>query len=65
MEQYEAIVKHPYIDRQNKHFILLNNAEQETVETFITASTLLKSYVLAVIKCMRNCCRYLKSFIHW
>ena len=29
MEQYEAIVKHPYIDRQNKHFILLNNAEQE------------------------------------
>ncbi len=35
MEHYEAIVKHPYIDRQNKHFILLNNAEQETVETFM------------------------------
>ena len=35
MNHYEAIVKHPYIDRQNKHFILLNNAEQETVETFM------------------------------
>ena len=35
MNQYEAIVKHPYIDRQNKHFILLNNAEPETVETFM------------------------------
>lgn len=35
MNQYEALIKHPYIERQNKTFILLNNAEPETVETFM------------------------------
>lgn len=35
MNQYEALVKHPYVERQNKTFILLNNAEPETVETFM------------------------------
>lgn len=34
MNQYEALVKHPYIERQKKAFLLLNNAEPETVETF-------------------------------
>lgn len=35
MNQYEALVKHPYIERQKKAFLLLNNAEPETVETFM------------------------------
>ena len=35
MNHYEALVKHPYVERQNKMFILLNNAEPETVETFM------------------------------
>lgn len=35
MNQYEALVKHPYIERQKKVFLLLNNAEPETVETFM------------------------------
>ena len=35
MNQYEALIKHPYVERQNKTFILLNNAEPETVETFM------------------------------
>ena len=35
MNHYEALIKHPYVERQNKIFILLNNAEPETVETFM------------------------------
>ena len=35
MNHYEALVKHPYVERQNKMFILLNNAEPETIETFM------------------------------
>lgn len=35
MEQYEAIVRHPYIERQNKHFLLLNNATVESTQTFM------------------------------
>lgn len=35
MKQYEAIVKHPYIERQDKSFILLNNANPESVKIFM------------------------------
>lgn len=35
MNQYEAIVKHPYIERQDKSFILLNNANPESVKIFM------------------------------
>lgn len=35
MEHYEAIVKHPYIERQKKHFLLLQNATTESTKTFM------------------------------
>lgn len=35
MGQYEAIVKHPYIERQRKHFLLLQNATAESIKTFM------------------------------
>ena len=65
MNHYEALVKHPYVERQNKMFILLNNAELETVETFMIVLDIAEKLCIAVMKCIRNCCQYLKSFIHW
>lgn len=35
MEHYEAIVRHPYIERQKKHFLLLQNATTESTKTFM------------------------------
>lgn len=35
MEQYKAIVKHPYIERQKKYFFLLQNATVESIKTFM------------------------------
>lgn len=35
MEHYEAIVKHPYIERQKKHSLLLQNATAESTKTFM------------------------------
>ena len=35
MEHYEAIVKHPYFERQDKHCVLLKNLTAESVQTFM------------------------------
>lgn len=35
MEQYEAIVRHPYFERQDKHYMLLKNVTAESVQTFM------------------------------
>ncbi len=35
MERYEAIIKHPYFERQNKHVMLLKNVTNESVNTFM------------------------------
>ena len=35
MEQYEAIVKHPYIERQKKNLLLLQNVTSESAKTFM------------------------------
>lgn len=36
MNYCEAIVKHPYIERQKKHFLLLQNATVENTKAFMT-----------------------------
>lgn len=35
MEYYETIVKHPYIERKKKYFLLLQNATAESAKTFM------------------------------
>ena len=35
MNYCEAIVKHPYIERQKKHFLLLQNATVENTKAFM------------------------------